>query len=913
MRNLILLTLLLISGISASFAQIHKPVKWSMEHKHVSGDEFDLIYKATIDDGWSVYSQYLESDDGPVKTSFEYDKGDHFAVKGKNEESGGRKEAFDKLFEMNVIKFTKKAIFTQRVTISDYSKPITGYLTFMTCDATKCLPPSDIDFNFEIKPVVKSGAVDTKPAEKPAESVVKKETPKKVDKLKTASDKAQNKVFGKKDKSSAKVETKKPAKKADKATKEKVATTPTPVTPKKPGKGGGKLLKPVKWSIQTKLLDNSEYDLILTADIEDGWYMYSQFLESDEGPLPTVFYWDEADTNLEIIGTAKEESPKVIKAFDKMFEMNLTKFKESATFTQRVNIKDPSKPIQAEIEFQTCDASKCLPPTAVPFLVQADKGLAYIGKDNIPAITSAADGTGSSYASKLDGNVIDQAIPVIQETYESPIGDCGDEENAKGQNLFVTFFFGFIGGLLALLTPCVFPMIPLTVSYFTKGSKDRKTGIRNGLIYGASIIFIYVLIGLLITALFGADALNELSTNWIANTLFFVIFIAFAFSFFGFYEITLPSSWTTKSDSMADKGGLIGTFFMAFTLALVSFSCTGPIIGTALVESATNPLGPFIVMLGFSSALALPFGLFAAFPAWLNSLPQSGGWMNSVKVVLGFLELALALKFLSVADMTCHWGILGYEIFMGLWVLIFAGMTLYLFGFIKFPHDSPIAKLSIPRWIFALSSLALTLYLASGFLMNEKTKVYDSLSAMSGLAPPAHYNYFLPKLEVDPAIKKEYPSFTKCANNLDCFKDYYEGVAYAKKTNQPILLDFTGYGCVNCRKTEEHIWIKDDVWEKINTEFVLISLYVDDRDKLKDVLVSKHTQEKIRNVGNKWADFQIVNFEQNSQPLYVMMNADEQVLAKPRGYKPDATEYFEFLNCGIETYKRSKKATGYNK
>jgi len=923
MRNLILITLLFISSISASFAQIHEPVKWSMDHQHVSGNEFNLIYTATIEDGWSVYSQYLESDDGPVRTSFDFEAGSHFALKGKNEESGSRKEAFDKFFEMNVIKFTKTAIFTQKVTVSDYSKPIEGYFTFMTCDHSKCLPPTDVDFSFTLKPVAKSGATTTEkpkttPAKdvKPVEEVAKKtnveKTTKKVDQLKAASDKAQDKVFGKKDKTTAKAETKK-------ATKKEKAIAAAPATAKKNTAKKSKILEPVKWTIRSKKIGNNEYDLILTAKIEDGWYMYSQYLESDEGPLPTLFYWDEKDTNLELVGKSKEESPKVLKAYDKMFEMNLTKFKKSATFTQRVKVKNPSKSVQAEIEFQTCDATKCLPPTAVPFLFRANKMATFIGSENVKdalragagAITNAGAGASGAngFASKINGNVIDQSVAVIQQTYETPIGNCGEEDNAKGQNLFVTFFLGFVGGLLALLTPCVFPMIPLTVSYFTKGSTNRATGIKNGLIYGASIIFIYVLIGLLITGVFGADALNALSTNWIANVFFFIIFIVFAFSFFGFFEITLPSSWTTKSDAMADKGGLIGTFFMAFTLALVSFSCTGPIIGTALVESATNPMGPFIVMLGFSSALALPFGLFAAFPAWLNSLPQSGGWMNSVKVVLGFLELALALKFLSVADMTMHWGILGYEIFMGLWVLIFGAMTVYLFGYIKFPHDSPVTKLSIPRKIFALGSLALTFSLASGFMLNEKTKVYDSLPLMSGLAPPAHYNYALPKLKVDPEIKKEFPSFTKCANNLDCFKDYYEGVAYAKKVKLPILLDFTGYGCVNCRKTEEHIWIKDDVWTTIKKDFVLISLYVDDKNKLDDVLISKQRDKKLRTIGNKWADFQIVNFEQNSQPLYVLMNADEEVLAKPRGYNPDAEKYFEFLNCGLNFYNQSK-ATG---
>ena len=466
---------------------------------------------------------------------------------------------------------------------------------------------------------------------------------------------------------------------------------------------------------------------------------------------------------------------------------------------------------------------------------------------------------------------------------------------------------GFLGGLLALLTPCVFPMIPLTVSYFTKSSTNRATGIRNALIYGLSIIVIYVSIGLIITGVFGETALNELSTNAVANVLFFLIFIAFAFSFFGYYEIQLPSSWANKSDAMADKGGLIGIFFMAFTLALVSFSCTGPIIGTALVESAKNVGGPLVVMVGFSTALALPFGLFAAFPGWLNSLPRSGGWMTSVKVVLGFLELALALKFLSVADMTMGWDILPYEVFMGAWVIIFAATTAYLLGFIKFPHDGPKVNFTPTRMLFIGLFAALTVYLITGFRYNEKTQAYNSLALMSGLAPPAHYNLFLPEPQADATIKAKYPSFTKCANNLDCFKDYYEGVSYAKENNLPILLDFTGHGCVNCRKTEEHIWIEDRVWNRLAQDFVLISLYVDERKKLDEVLVSKSRGSRIKNVGNKWADFQIVNFQQNSQPLYVMMSPDEKVLAAPRGYKEGTDDYLEFLECGLKTFDDKNK------
>ncbi len=447
-------------------------------------------------------------------------------------------------------------------------------------------------------------------------------------------------------------------------------------------------------------------------------------------------------------------------------------------------------------------------------------------------------------------------------------------------------------------------MIPITVSFFTKDTK--RSGLTNGLIYGASIIFIYVTLGLLITVLVGPDALNRLSTNWIANSLFFIIFVAFAFSFFGFYELQLPSSWMNKSDKMADKGGLIGIFFMAFTLALVSFSCTGPIIGTAIVQAASKGeyIGPFITMLGFSVALALPFGLFAAFPAWLNSLPKSGSWMNSVKVVLGFLELALALKFLSVADMTNNWGFLKYELFMGLWILIFLGLAAYMFGFLKFPHDSPIKKLSLTRKAVGVSVLALVFYLGTGLTVRNDTQTYNALTLMSGVAPPANYNLFLPSAAVDEDIKLKYPSYTKCANNIDCFKDYYEGVAYAKEVNKLAMLDFTGYGCVNCRKTEEHIWVKEDIRKKLNDDIVLISLYVDDDKKLDETLLSAPREnKKLRNIGNMWTDFQIVNFNQNSQPLYVMITPEEEVVSLPRGYNSDADSYNDFLDCAINSFE----------
>lgn len=657
------------------------------------------------------------------------------------------------------------------------------------------------------------------------------------------------------------------------------------------------LYDPVKVKARISKLSDKKFQVVFDAVIDKGWYIYSNHIPED-GPIPSSIDWDPA-AGYKTSGEIVENSDHKIKGFDDIFEMELTKYKEKVSFSQDIEVTDPKAKITGFFTYQTCDATKCLPPKSLAFEIIPDQASITLEGDQGTGLNLPAGG----------GTGLDQTIPSIVETLQTPLGNCG-EEVVKGSNHFWTFLFGFLGGLLALLTPCVFPMIPLTVSYFTKGSKDRKSGVRNGLLYGFSIIVIYVAIGLLITALFGATALNELSTNWVANVLFFVIFVVFAFSFFGYFEITLPSSWSNKTDSMADKGGLVGTFFMAFTLAIVSFSCTGPIIGSAIVESATSATGPAIVMFGFSLALALPFGLFAAFPAWLNSLPKSGSWMSSVKVVLGFLELALALKFLSVADMTKHWGVLGYEIFMGLWVVIFALMTLYLFGFIRFPHDSPIKKLSAVRWTFALGALALTIYLATGFRYIPEYNSYNSLKLMSGLAPPATYNYFLPEAQLDESIKSRYPSFSKCANNINCFKDYKEGLAYARETGKPLLIDFTGYGCVNCRKTEEHIWVKDKIRKKLNDEFVLVSLYVDDRAPLDSQLVSAVTQSPIRNVGNKWADFQIVNFNQNSQPLYVMITPDEKVLAKPRGYKEGVEDYDQFLSCGLEAYKQRIPALG---
>jgi len=919
MRKPVIFLGILLTLLSMNLsAQIHNPVKWITTHEQTADGEFDLIFTATIDDGWSIYSQYLESDDGPVRTSFEFEKDPGYSLSGKNVENGDKKEGYDELFGMNVIKFQHKVVFTQKIKITDYSKPIIGYFEFMTCDATKCLPPDMIDFEFTLENKMSGGAGATTEVENGTGSATKEivvTTPTVPNVTPTApqvvsAPEPAKPVIVKKE--PAKVKTT-PIKKAETSSPSKVATTPpAPIEPQADIESG--LLDPVKWSLKIDKVSDDTYDLTYQAKLDKGWYVYSQYLASEDGPQKTEFNYDPSDVST-LVGKNEEISDYRIAGFDKFFDMEVIKFKKQVQFKQRIKTTDATKVVKGYLLFMTCDDGQCLPPTDVSFYVEPGNLVALTGAAADQKINPVvAEPTHKSATAKFADGKIDQKISMISDTYKKPLGDCGEEDDATGQSTFWMFAMGFAGGLLALLTPCVFPMIPLTVSFFTAGSKDRKTGIKNGLIYGASIIVIYVSIGLLFTAMFGPEVLNFLSTHWIPNTLFFLIFIVFALSFFGYFEITLPSSWTNKTDSMADKGGLIGTFFMAFTLALVSFSCTGPIIGTALVQSATSSsIGPFFVMLGFSMALALPFGLFAAFPAWLNSLPSSGGWMTSVKVVLGFLELAFAFKFLSVADMTEGWGFLRYEVFMAIWILLAIGLTLYLFGYIRFPHDSPIKKLSLPRTGLALASLALTVYLATGFMINEKTKAYNSLSMLSGIAPPANYNFFLEEEVLSSSkqdLKKRFKSFTKCANDLDCFKDYYEGMTYSQEINKPVLLDFTGHGCVNCRKTEEHIWIDDQVWDKINEDYILISLYVDDRKKLDEVFISKYTNKKLRNVGNKWTDFQIVNFQQNSQPLYVLMSPDEKVMAAPRGFKEGIQDYADFLDCGLNTFRNLKGVTG---
>ncbi len=684
--------------------------------------------------------------------------------------------------------------------------------------------------------------------------------------------------------------------------------------------------KPVKWSFEAKDAGNCQVDLIFTGIIEDGYYTYSQFQESDDGPSATLITFNKS-THFKLLGKAKE-SGGILKVHDNVFDMNVTKFKHKAIFTQRVEIKDPGKPIAGYINFMVCNDEMCLPPKDIDFSFKIPVlngcGTSSTNAGEVPKTESTAPATAPDSAS-AKASTDEPDDPNFKGFFHSKraeinaaqfAGKCGDNtsngssDNASWLSLFLLCF---IGGLIALLTPCVFPMIPMTVSFFVKRSKDRRTGLRNAFIYAGSIVLIFVVLGSSITAALGASALNEMSTNMWFNLLMFVLLVVFSFSFFGFYEIQLPSSWVNKSDKLADRGGLLGTFFMAFTLVLVSFSCTGPIVGTLLVEAARSnagasllgfiPLKPAIGMFGFGLGLALPFGLFAMFPGWLNSLPKSGGWMDNVKVTLGILELALAFKFLSTADMVEQWGVLKFEPFMIIWILCALLLGLYQLRILKWKgNESPPG---IGRMAIAFASLAFAAYVSWGLIS------YQSLSLLSGLAPPVHYSF-------KKGLEKQKHEGPGCPQGLDCYHDFDEAIAIAKLENKPIFVDFTGHGCVNCRKMEETVWPLPGIIERLRNDYVVVSLYVDEKVRLFPdndfaYLLDPKTGEKLRTVGSKWASFQVNNFDVSAQPYYVLMSNDgKTLLNKPTDYANghDPKVYQAFLDCGLEAFKQLKKEGG---
>ncbi len=634
---------------------------------------------------------------------------------------------------------------------------------------------------------------------------------------------------------------------------------------------------PVQFKSEWKSLSDTEAQIVFTADIDAGWHVYSTDL-GDGGPISATFNTDKME-GLELDGKLMPQG-KEVENFDKLFEMKVRYFENKATFVQKLKITGETYYIEGYLEYGACNDENCLPPTEVSFKYSGKGTTGATTNKETPVEETSADVATETSVAKVGTS--DYWKPVIDQL------NAFGEETAQttNQSWIYIFFAGFIGGLLALFTPCVWPIIPMTVSFFLKRSKDKKKGIRDAWTYGASIVVIYVTLGLAITLIFGASALNALSTNAVFNILFFLMLVVFAASFFGAFEITLPSKWSNAVDSKAEQtSGLLSIFLMAFTLSLVSFSCTGPIIGFLLVEVSTtgSVVAPAIGMLGFALALALPFTLFAMFPSWLKQMPKSGGWMNVIKVTLGFLELAFALKFLSVADLAYGWRILDRETFLALWIVIFGLLGFYLLGKIKFPHDDDDTTVSVPRFFMALCSLAFAVYMVPGLWGAP-------LKAVSAFAPPMNTQDFnLYKNEVHAQ-----------------FDDYDAGMEYAKRTGKPVMLDFTGYGCVNCRKMELAVWTDPKVSQIMTDDYVLITLYVDNKTPLPEhIKVTENGKERtLRTLGDKWSYLQRVKFGANAQPFYVLIDNEGNPLNKSYSYDEDVDKYVDFLQTGLNNYKK---------
>ncbi|TCD07654.1 thioredoxin family protein [Pedobacter frigidisoli] len=636
--------------------------------------------------------------------------------------------------------------------------------------------------------------------------------------------------------------------------------------------------KPVTWSFSSEKINNQEAYLVIKAVIQPGWHVYSQFIPQG-GPIPTSFKFS---TNKDYTLTGKvSESPKPSSAVDRNFNMEISWHEKQVVFKQRIKVNKPTV-ISGSVEFMVCNDHKCLPPTEEEFKIT-------VGDQ---ALVSSAD---QSAGKEIDNTIKTAKVQVNQQ----PTG-----QDAGNSSYLAIFIAGFLGGLAAFFMPCIYPMIPLTVSFFTKQAGSRRQGIQKAFLYGISIISIYVALGLLITLSFGASALNEAASSATFNLIFFAVLVLFALSFLGAFEITLPSALVNKMDEKSNKGGIIGLFFMAFTLALVSFSCTGPIIGTLLVDAVSKGsyLGPAMGMLGFSSALAIPFTLFAIFPSWLKELPKSGGWLNTVKVSLGFLEMVLAFKYLSNVDLAYHWGFLNRDVFLGIWIIIFAFLGFYLLGKIRFSHDSDTPFISLGRLFASMLAFIFTVYMIPGLWG-------ATLPAISGWLPPKTDQAFdLTRLGSGTDSKetpdKKYASLFHAPLGLDAFYDYEPGLTESKKLNKPILLDFTGWSCTNCRKMEASVWADPKVLERLKKDYILVSLYVDDKTDLDphDIYVSKFSGKKIKTLGQKWSDFQATTFGTNSQPYYVIVNSLGTQLTKPQAFNLDISNYILFLDEGKSAY-----------
>lgn len=832
--SLITLLMVIFSAFTSS-AQIYNPVSWSTEVKATGDNSYELLIHATIDEGWHLYSQSLPSDDGPIATEFTFPKGKNYKLIGNVIEPEPLTE-YDPNFDMDLNYFEEKVTFVQKLTTNSLSPlSITSEVYFMVCDAEKCLPPEYVDLEFQIDvPESAEGSRSTGENKQ-------QENAETGDEVESNESSLEQGV----DEGSMNIQSDGP-------------------------------IDPIKWEYFSKKIKENTYELHFKATIDEGWKLYSQFLESDEGPVATAFYFE--NSKFERVGEVVESDNRKTK-FDKVFEMELNFFNEEAEFVQ--TIKTEASQASLEYEFMVCNDVMCLPPDfrEIVFDLESGKGMNALDMDES--------------ASALESSGVIPALPKVD--LQDPLGECGERQESS--DLWMVFLFGFLGGLIALLTPCVFPMIPLTVSFFTKGDGTdgaSSKAIGKAALYGFFIFLIYAVLSIPFHFNTDPEVLNEVATSVWLNLIFFVVFVVFAISFFGYFEITLPSSLTNKADSASQVGGVLGIFFMALTLALVSFSCTGPILGTVLGNALKN--GPWPIsaaMSGFGIALGLPFALFAAFPSVMNKMPRSGGWLNSVKVVLGFIELALAVKFLSNADLVEQWGLLKRETFFLIWTLIGVAMVLYLLGVIRFPHDSPTRSFSPFRISFTILVLAFTVYIAPGVLKNPPW----NHNALSGFPPPTFYGWY----------EKE----TFHAE----FTDFDAAMKEAEELGKPVLIDFTGWACVNCRKMEESVWTVESIKERLAEDFVLVSLYVDDKIKLPEEQQGvfeyqaggETRKKKIKTIGNKWATFQTQVFNNNSQPYYVMLSPDGYLLGNPVGYTPDVEEYADFLDCGLNAFRNKEK------
>jgi thiol:disulfide interchange protein DsbD len=804
-------------------AQILEPVKWDFSSNKISDGEYELVFKATIDYKWHLYSQDIPM--SPPATTFRFDKNDKVELTGKvTEDVASVIEEYDPNFEMKLKFYANEAVFKQKVKVlTSETTTLSGSLEFMCCDDTKCLPPTDVDFSFDLK-----GSAD--------------------------------------------------------------APTAAPQN---------QILEPVKWDFTAKKTGTKKYDLYFSAHIDKGYHLYSLTIP-EGGPLPTEYSFEESK-QFKLIGKPVEVT-KPIEKYDDVFEMDIKFFEDKAVFKQTIELTsdDNDIPVIGEIAYMTCNETGCV-------ALYTDIEYHFDGKDDKVITGSHSD----------------------SENEEAVVAASDNDENditGAKKGLWGFFLISFLGGLAAILTPCVFPMIPMTVSFFMKEGEEKSKGRFQALVYSISIILIYTFIGSVLAVIAGPNIANFLSTHWIPNVLFFLIFFIFAASFFGMFEITMPHWMVNKSDAKADKGGIMGPVFMALTLVLVSFSCTGPIVGSILVASAGGAVvKPIVGMFGFSLAFALPFGLFAFFPSLLKGLPKSGGWLNSVKVVLGFLELALGLKFLSIADQTYHWGILDREVYLAFWIVIFFLMGLYLLGKIKFAHDSDVPFVSVPRLTLAIITFTFVIYMIPGMFGAP-------LKALSGYLPPqATHDFDLNKVvrdnvklysgsggEATPSEICETPKyheFLHLPHGLEGYFDYDQAVKCSKEQNKPIFIDFTGHGCVNCREMEANVWSDPAVLKRLRDDYIVLALYVDDKTKLPESEWVKSTYDnKIKKtVGKKYADFQISKFGVNAQPYYVLMNADGDVLTNSRAYNLDVDAFVKFLDEGKKNFKSGKGIRNINK